>query len=112
MCLIGHCKSLAFCQADVVWMLPQHMFVQLYCVVGQRLRDWCRTLVCQTSQKHLLLYMQSSLVAVQIEHLSSQLNKILLAMAVSLGSCSCASGHLAAISVSGCDLLAKLYIQA
>jgi len=56
--------------------------------------------------------MQSSLVAVQIEHLSSQLNKILLAMAVSLGSCSCASGHLAAISVSGCDLLAKLYIQA
>ena len=85
--------------------MPQHMFVQLYCVVGQRLRDWCRTLVCQTSQKHLLLYMQSSLVAVQIEHLSSQLNKILLAMAVSLGSCSCASGHLAAISVSECDLL-------
>ena len=55
--------------------------------------------------------MQSSMVAVQIEHLLSQLNKILLAMAVSLGSCSCASGHLATISVSGCDLLAELYNQ-
>ena len=55
--------------------------------------------------------MQSSLVAVQVEHLLSQLKKILLAMAVLLGSCSFASGNLAAISVSECDL-AKLYIQA
>ena len=41
----------------------------------------------------------------QVEHLLSQLKKILLAIAVLLGSCSCASGHLAAISVSECDLL-------
>ena len=55
--------------------------------------------------------MQSSLVAVQVEHLLSQSKKILLAVAILLGSCSCASVHLAAISVTKCDL-AKLYIQA